>query len=290
MFGFLNVNKPVGPTSHDAVYQVRRQLPRKTKVGHAGTLDPLADGVLIVCVGPATRLADYVQRAPKTYRTQITLGATSTTDDREGEITCQSDAEPPIGDVVAAAAEFVGSVDQIPPAHSAVHIMGRRAYDLARAGEQFDIPPRKVTIHGIEVLRYEWPTLDIQVRCGSGTYIRSIARDIGARLGVGGYCRTLTRTAVGAFTLDAAVPLHEADPEQHLVTPLLALTGFERVVVSPWQEDRLRRGQFIDNPLADEQTPGDLAAVDEAGRLIALLKLRRPRKLGGRPVFETGAN
>ncbi len=169
MFGFFNINKPLGPTSHVVVAHVRRRVTRKTKVGHAGTLDPFAGGVLVVCVGPATRLADYVQAGPKSYLAEVTLGATSTTDDTEGEIT-ESPAAAPSADAVRNATQrLTGTIQQVPPSHSAVHLGGRRAYKLARQGTRVDLPARQVTIHAIDVVEYEYPRLVLDVACGSGT-------------------------------------------------------------------------------------------------------------------------
>ncbi|HOF19452.1 MAG TPA: tRNA pseudouridine(55) synthase TruB, partial [Phycisphaerae bacterium] len=165
MFGFFNLRKPAGPTSHDMVSAVRRLLPRGTRVGHAGTLDPFADGVLVICVGPAARLAEFVQAAPKRYRAVVTLGATSTTDDPEGEILPREPAPPPSPqDVRQAVARFVGEIPQTPPAHSAVLVNGHRAYKLARAGRELNLRPRVVAIHAIDVIRYDWPRLTLDVR------------------------------------------------------------------------------------------------------------------------------
>ena len=221
MFGFLNVNKPPGPTSHDIVARVRRMLGRKVKVGHAGTLDPFAEGVLVLCVGGATRLAEFVQRKTKRYSASIRLGATSTTGDPEGEITetpphAAVPDEPTIRDALG---RFVGEIQQTPPAHSAVKIDGRRAYKLARDGQRPVLPPRTVTISELTLLRYDWPLLEIDVKCGSGTYIRSLASDIGDALGVGGYCTKLTRTAVGEFHLDNAIQPDNIDPVSDLLPP-----------------------------------------------------------------------
>ena len=164
MFGFYNVRKPAGPTSHDVVAQVRRKLPGSVKVGHAGTLDPFAEGVLVLCVGQATRLASFVQAQLKEYHAAITLGATSTTDDPEGEITpAPVGAAPRWRRVADALADFVGRIEQTPPVHSAVHVGGRRAYKLARAGKEPHLPARTVTIHSIKLVRYEYPLLEMAV-------------------------------------------------------------------------------------------------------------------------------
>ena len=277
MFGFFNINKPVGITSHDVVAGVRRVLGGSTKVGHAGTLDPFADGVLVLCAGPATRLADYVQGQPKRYRTRITLAATSTTDDCEGQITPTPQAaglEPEL--VSEVVSRFAGTIKQIPPAYSALHVNGRRAYKLARAGEEVNLPARDVTIHEISILKYEYPSLDIDLKCGSGTYVRSLARDIGEALGVGGYCEKLTRTEVGGFHLDEAVDPGGIDPARDILSPLLALSGLAKITVDENQVRNLVMGREITLTLKNSrgfQSPGvdsEIAIVDAQEQLIAI--------------------
>lgn len=277
MFGFFNINKPLGPTSHDVVAQVRRRVTGGTKVGHAGTLDPFAGGVLVVCVGPATRLADYVQAGPKSYLAEVTLGATSTTDDTEGEIT-ESPAAAPSADAVRNATQrLTGSIQQVPPSHSAVHLGGRRAYKLAREGRRVSLPARQVTIHAIDVVEYEYPRLVLDVACGSGTYIRAIARDIGAELGVGGYCSKLTRTAVGPFQLPAAVDPDDLDPQRNLLSPLLALGDLQKVTVCETDTRDITMGRAIELPQAQGlQSVGfhrQIALVNERDELLALARL-----------------
>lgn len=204
--GILCLNKPNGVTSRAVVDRVVRPLGRKVKAGHAGTLDPLASGVLVVCVGAATRLIEYVQRQPKTYRTVVLLGARSDTHDADGTVTPDPDAVAPTAAAVAAAvAGQVGMIRQKPPEYSALKVEGRRAYDLARAGEAVDLAPRPVTVHRIDLLSYDWPRLALEIECGGGTYIRSIARDVGEALGCGGLVEVLVRTRIGAFTLTDAV-------------------------------------------------------------------------------------
>src|SRR4051812_7138067 len=192
--GVLNLNKPPGATSRDVVNRVV-QLERKLKVGHAGTLDPLATGVLVVCVGAATRLIENVQRMPKVYRTVVRLGARSDTLDADGRVTEVEHPEvPDEGGIRAAMADQVGRIAQRPPAFSALKVEGRRAYDLARAGRDVDLAPRPVRIDRIDLLAYAWPRLELEIACGSGTYIRSIARDVGEALGCGGLVDVLVRT------------------------------------------------------------------------------------------------
>src|SRR5262249_45363855 len=161
---------------------------RGTRLGHTGTLDPLATGVLVLCVGSATRLADYVQRMSKTYRSLFRLGARSDTDDADGAVTpVAGAAAPEPAALEACLRQFVGTIEQVPPAYSAAKVTGQRAYDLARRGREVSLQARAVQVHGIEVLRYDYPELEVEVRCGKGTYIRALARDLGARLGCGAY-------------------------------------------------------------------------------------------------------
>lgn len=269
MFGFLNINKPAGLTSHDVVAAIRKRLPRRTRVGHAGTLDPFATGVLVLCIGPATRLAEYVQKQPKRYLAEVTLGATSTTDDCEGEITPlrQPSARHPGSKQIARVIEgFVGDIRQVPPAHSAVHVNGERAYKLARRGDDVKLAARTVTIHNISLDSYEFPKFTIDVRCGSGTYIRALARDIGGRLGVGGYCSKLTRTEIGVFKLTDAIEIDEVSSETRLLDPLIALEGIPRVSLDTAQSHRVRNG----NPIATDLSAGETALIDDQGKLLAV--------------------
>ena len=277
MFGLFAINKPPGPTSHDIVAGVRRKLGKGVKVGHAGTLDPFADGVLVVCAGGATRLADYVQAQPKRYRAVVRLGAASTTDDPEGEITPRPDAtEPAEADVRRAIATFVGNIEQIPPSHSAVHVEGKRAYKLARAGKQVALAPRPVTVYGIDVLDYRWPEIELDIRCGSGTYIRSLARDIGETLQTAGYCQALTRTAVGVFDIEKAVSPDALDPARDLLSPTLALVDMPRSVLDdPEQLAALRTGRIVRLPEpAAAGATGKLALLDTESNLLAIAESR----------------
>jgi tRNA pseudouridine55 synthase len=298
MFGFLNIQKPVGPTSHDIVARVRGLFPRKTKVGHAGTLDPFASGVLVVCVGPATRLASYIQRQPKRYTAQITLGATSSTDDVTGEVrsaefAVRSEEE----DVRNVLARFVGEIQQVPPAHSAVHVNGRRAYQLVREGQTVKLAPRRVRIHDIQLLRYDWPVVEIDVQCGSGTYIRSLARDVGEALGVGGYCSALARTTVGPFTLETSVTPEDVDLSRDLLPPTTGL-DLPTVQLDEEQVTRIRHGKAVILPPSsffnnaerqaeigiglpfgvvgtihsNPQTADDVALLDSSGNLLGIAK------------------
>lgn len=214
MDGLLVIDKPAGMTSRDVVNIVQRWYPRGTKIGHTGTLDPLATGVLVLCIGKATRLADKVQAMPKRYRAGILLGATSDTDDLDGVITPRTIANPPpLAAVCKVLSGFVGSIEQRPPAYCALKVGGRRAYDLARRGRSVPLSSRTVRIDSIEILNYDWPHLEIDVACGKGTYIRSLARDLGENLGVGGLIETLRRTGVGPFRAEDGLKI-PADKEE----------------------------------------------------------------------------
>lgn len=221
--GVLVIDKPYGWTSAKAVAFARRAT-GGAKVGHAGTLDPLATGVLVLCIGRATRLVESFMDSPKAYRAKIDLSRTSESHDLERDTTAVPVDRPPNrGEIEAALAKFVGLVLQTPPAHSAVKVGGKRAYDLARRGRLSDAPdiegepgreesaatlaPKRVRIDALTILSYEWPTLEIDIDCGRGTYIRSLARDLGAALGTGGVLTGLVRTRSGRFSLDDARPV-----------------------------------------------------------------------------------
>jgi tRNA pseudouridine55 synthase len=278
--GLLVLDKPTGLTSRDAVDRAQRWFPRGTKVGHTGTLDPLATGVLVLCLGPATRLAEYVQLMPKTYRSTFLLGHRSDTDDADGTVTPVSVAAPPtLTEVTAALAGFVGEIDQVPPSFSAAKVTGQRAYALARKGADVDLKPRRITVHGIDALSYAWPRLDVEVRCGKGTYIRSLARDLGQRLGCGGLVEVLRRTKVGPFEADAAVSLDaDAVTARTGLRPVgEAVAALPRVQLPAEAVTRLRRGQAIlwaPLPNGDEA-----AAFGPEGTLVAVVRLDHRHRL-----------
>jgi tRNA pseudouridine55 synthase len=212
--GIINLDNPAGLTSARAVSKIKHLLAGKVKVGHAGTLDPFATGVLLVLVGKATRACEQLMGSAKTYEAVIRLGATTSTDDVDSEPIAWPDAIPPGVDAIKVALPyFVGEKLQKPPAFSALKVGGRRAYALARAGRPPDLAPRTVRIDSIEILSYDWPTLGIRVRCGRGTYIRALARDIGEKLNVGGYLTSLRRTSIGSFDISSAVTLDQLAAE-----------------------------------------------------------------------------
>ena len=212
MDGFINVNKPLGKTSSDVVVYVRRRLPRGARVGHGGTLDPEASGVLPVCVGGAARLFDYIIDKEKTYIATLRLGIVTDTQDAGGEVIQTREVSARLEDVARALPHFEGEIEQIPPMYSAIKKDGKRLYQLARKGETVEIPARKCRVHGIELLedlgdnRYK-----LRVRCGKGVYIRTLCHDIGAYLGCGGHMASLERTAAGAFRIEDALTLEEID-------------------------------------------------------------------------------
>ena len=272
--GVLPVDKPVGPTSHDAVAHVRRAL-RTRQVGHTGTLDPFASGLLLVCVGQSTRLAEYLTGLPKSYAATLRLGEATDTDDLTGEVIGGSDAWRGLSaeDVEGALLRQVGTIQQLPPVYSAKKVDGERMYAVARRGGEVERKPVTVTIHSIRVTRIELPDVDFEVDCGSGTYIRAIARDAGEALGTGAHLRSQRRTAVGVHSVDRAVPLEALGDEERVrsavLTPLEALAGLPRVAVDDAGAAALGFGRSIPAPAdAPEGVPLALAGAD--GRLLGI--------------------
>lgn len=229
--GLLIVDKPIGPSSMAVCARVRSALrrggaPKRVKVGHGGTLDPLASGVLVILCGKATPLCDRVMAGEKRYEARVDLSAFTTTDDREGERTEVAVEEPPSEqDVLASVASFIGDTLQRPPIFSAMKVGGRRAYALARKGQAVELDPRPIRIESIGVLSYEWPYVELDVRCGKGVYIRSLARDLGTALGTGGTLAALRRTAVGAFKIDRAIRLDDL-PNEMIQSDLLPIDAW----------------------------------------------------------------
>ncbi|MFZ5832304.1 MAG: tRNA pseudouridine(55) synthase TruB [Planctomycetota bacterium] len=246
--GLLNVSKPPDVTSRKVVDLVAR-LVRPAKAGHAGTLDPLATGVLVVCVGPATRLIEYVQRLPKRYRATFLLGRYSPTEDVEGEVVeLPNPPVPSLPEVVEAAAKLTGEILQRPPAFSALKVQGRRAYDLARKGQAVDLQPRPVTVYSLTVVEYDYPRLVLDVECTGGTYVRSLGRDLADSLGSAAVMAELVRTAIGAFRIEDALNPQGLTEERlvaHLLPPLRAVETLPHVVLSTELAARLRRGMRI---------------------------------------------
>jgi tRNA pseudouridine55 synthase len=280
--GLVVIDKPVGPTSHDVVARVRR-LSGQRRVGHAGTLDPLASGVLLVCLGRATRLVEYLVGLDKVYETTVRLGQATTTYDAEGELTAEHPVAVTVDDITAALAAFRGPITQRVPPYSAVKRDGQPLYQRARRGETLDLPERQVTIHALDRLAYEPPDLALRVACSSGTYIRSLAHDLGALLGCGGHVTALRRTAVGLFTLADAVPLDALTADNvaaHLSPPETAVAHLPRVEFAEKEITRLGHGQRLTAP--DDAPIGDTAAFGSDGRFLGIVAAEggawRPRK------------
>ncbi len=292
-FGILNVCKPSGCTSRDVVDRVERMV-RPAKAGHAGTLDPLASGVLVICVGQATRLIQYVQQMPKTYRATFVLGKRSATDDTEGVLEDVPNATAPTHTTLETTlSRFVGEISQRPPDHSAVKVAGKRAYELARRGLEVQLKPRTVTIYRLGLLSYAYPELMLDIECGSGTYVRSLGRDLGDMLGTGAVMSALERTAIGQFRVADALPLEYLNSDslvQNVQPALAALADFPRVALSEAQLLEVDRGRPILKAwLADLDPSGavhsEMAATDSHGNLAAILYEKHPGELWPRVNF-----
>ncbi|MBC8993994.1 MULTISPECIES: tRNA pseudouridine(55) synthase TruB [Micromonospora] len=280
--GLIVVDKPGGMTSHDVVARIRR-LARTRRVGHGGTLDPMATGVLVIGVGRATRLLTYVIGAGKSYAATIRLGQATVTDDAEGEVVATTPAGAVTDDGVRAAlAALTGEIDQVPSAVSAIKINGQRAYKRVRDGETVELPARRVTVSRLDVrdIRRDAPDVvdvDVDVTCSSGTYIRALARDAGAALGVGGHLTALRRTAVGGFTLAEAATLDQLEQRAPDVVNLpldaAAARFFPRRDATADETRVLSHG----GPLTPAGITGPYAVFDPAGGLIAIVSERDGR-------------
>ncbi|HEX8600804.1 MAG TPA: tRNA pseudouridine(55) synthase TruB [Chloroflexia bacterium] len=278
MHGIFNIDKPQGMTSHDVVARVRR-ISGQRKAGHAGTLDPMATGVLPVVLGKATRLVEYLADADKAYRAALMLAATSDTYDREGQITPTPDALMPSREQVEAALEqFRGEIDQVPPMHSAIKVGGKKLYELARAGIEVERQTRHVTIKKLELEVFNPPTLQIFVECSKGTYIRSLAYDIGSALGTGAYLHDLTRTQHGPFSIEGAITLEGLEAafredtwHEALYAPDYILRGWHAHTATPEEELAIRQGKTLPLPPPAEGERERLAANTAGGELLAVL-------------------
>lgn len=292
--GVLNIRKPAGMTSRDVVNHVQRLI-RPVKTGHAGTLDPLATGVLLVAVGPATRLISVLQKESKTYRAEFTLGCTSDTDDNTGIIIRHEHlaAKPTLAQIEHHLQQMTGRIQQVPPAYSAVHVDGQRAYDLARRGQEFSLAAKEVEVHAIRIHDYAWPVLDVEIDCGSGTYIRSIARDLGLNLGCGALMSRLERTRIGRFDLQSATDLSELSatripclliPSVQIVAslPQHDCTSAEAVAVRQGKSLRIQESSLCSCP----DKGATIALTSQNGTvLIALAEMRDGRVAQPRTVF-----
>ena len=277
--GMVVIDKPVGMTSHDVVARIRRLVGTR-KVGHAGTLDPMATGVLVVGVGRATRLLGHLALAEKGYTATIRLGASTVTDDAEGEVVDVADASGVTPAALAAeVAELTGTIRQVPSAVSAVKVDGVRSYARVRSGEQVALKAREVTIGRLEIMRTQWHgrhlDVDVEVDCSSGTYVRALARDLGAALGVGGHLTALRRTRVGPFGVESARTLDQL-AETPTVMPLAdaAAAVFPRLDVDAETAARVAHGAPMPRTGVD---PGPVAVFGPDGMLLSLVQDRGPR-------------
>lgn len=290
MNGLLVVNKPAGMTSHDVVNVVRR-LAGVRQVGHTGTLDPAATGVLVVLIGPATRLAQFLADCGKVYRALVRLGMTTTTYDADGEVTGESAVTATRADFDQALAQFRGDILQIPPMYSAIKVEGKKLYDLARQGKEVQREPRPVTIDRLDVLDWNPPTVQLEVACSGGTYIRSLAHDLGQVLGCGAHLAALVRCQVGDFRLEQSHSLDELRElaaqgqfAEALLPPQTALGAMPGVALDPTQVQAVMHGQTIRTGV--EWPAGEmLQAWDSQGHLVAVLIPVSPGEWRPRLVF-----
>ncbi|MCT1356215.1 MULTISPECIES: tRNA pseudouridine(55) synthase TruB [unclassified Gordonia (in: high G+C Gram-positive bacteria)] len=289
--GLLVVDKPAGMTSHDVVSRCRKIFNTR-RVGHAGTLDPMATGVLVVGIERATKLLGLLSLTTKSYTATIRLGASTTTDDREGEILDTADASGALdADITTAMADLTGDIQQVPAKVSAIKVDGRRAHALVRTGADFDLAPRPVTVSRFELLDArrdaEFVDLDVAVDCSSGTYIRSLARDLGAALGVGGHLTELRRTAVGPFTLDHARTLDDVrdEPRVSLDIDEAVKISFPRRDIDDDEAESISQGRWLE-PIGRKEIyvvvdPREqaIALIQEKGRRASSVMVVRPATL-----------
>ncbi len=277
IFGLLNINKPSGPTSHDIVAGTRRGLHEK-RVGHAGTLDPMASGVLIVAVGPATRLVEYLTASQKTYLAQVTLGVTTDSHDAQGEIVSRRPVPPNLTRAMleSALVKFRGPIMQKPPVYSAIKVGGKSAHARIRAGQVVDLAPRPVTVYSLDLLSVDLPVVELRVVCSPGTYIRSLAHDLGEALGCGAMLSHLVRIASGQFRVEEAVGWSDLQSafaagswSDYIIPADRALEGAPQITLSEPQLSRVRNGA----PYQDiKVTDGVARAYAADGRFVAVLQ------------------
>lgn len=286
MHGFINIDKPLGITSHDVVSRLRR-ITRIKRIGHAGTLDPAASGVLVVAVGQATRLIEYIQDdTRKRYRAKITLGSATDSDDATGSVI----ATAPVPTLTQSTIETVlagltGEIMQVPPKVSALHVDGQRMYDLARQGKAPELPARPVTVYAITLCHWNVDTIEIDVECGKGTYIRSIARDIGLMLGTHAHLSALRRTMVGSFGDTDALTLDTLTLEQvhtHLISPLHAIDHLAQITIDDEQVRRVRNGLSL---RTNDTIDDEVAVCDSQHQLIAIAR-RTNGQIAPHKVFQ----
>ena len=275
--GVLVVDKPIGLTSHDVVQIIRRGTGIR-RAGHTGTLDPRASGVLVVLIGPAVRLSEYVSASDKRYQATIRLGSSTDTYDSEGRVTQRASVdhltEDNFYDILQT---FVGEIEQVPPPYSAVKVKGRKAYEMAREGEEVELAPRKIQVYSLDILEWAPPEVVIDVYCSSGTYVRSLANDLGRSLGTGAHLIGLRRTKSGRFTLRDAVPLRRlkeafdaGDWYKNLIPAADALGDWPMVELDADQVELIRHGHRVP---AEAGANGWARGISQQGDLVALLEL-----------------
>ncbi len=282
MIGILNVYKPKGMTSHNVVSFVRRQLNMK-KVGHTGTLDPAATGVLPVLIGNATRLSDLIMADEKKYTARVVLGITTDTEDTTGEIIERKEVSVTEEQLKETVKKFVGDIEQIPPMYSAIKVDGQKLYQLARKGVEIERAPRKIKIYSIDIYDFDGTSFMMDVHCGKGTYIRSLCRDIGESLSCGAAMDTLERTMSGVFTLDAAYTFDEIEQavkegkiEDIILAPDSVLGDYERIDVAEENAGKIKNGIRLrpEQLGIKEYEENQLFRIYEKGELICLLKIK----------------
>lgn len=280
-FGFLNIYKPVGMTSHDVVARLRKITGIK-QIGHTGTLDPFAEGVLPVCVGKATRLIEFLND-DKEYLATVQFGASTTTYDREGEVTFTSDMKVLSENVIQALKVFEGEILQTPPMYSAIKVKGKKLYEYARKGQSIEIAPRKVIITNIELKSFnsEQQQAEILIKCSKGTYIRSIAHDLGEKLGCGAYLIKLVRTQAGKFRIENSIPLDNIDIKNNLINPLEML---DMSILKVGEENlvKIKNGQYLKNKNIKH---GDLAVLVYNNNEICAIAQADDDKIKMKKVF-----
>jgi len=288
MDGIFNINKPTGLTSHDVVASIRKLLKQK-RAGHAGTLDPAASGVLPICIGQGTRVAEYLSASGKAYQAEIVFGIVTDTYDSEGAVvSTASVADLTLSRVEQALRRFIGPQLQMPPRYSAIKLQGKPAYERARAGEQISLEPRPITIHQLEVLDWLPPRLTLAVECSSGTYIRSLAYDLGEYLGCGAYLNALVRTRSGPFTLAESITLEQvadavtggtnvevaAGIARFLHPPDIALRQYPALRLDDFTVERVLHGNAFKYEDQEDSWQGQASSLarvyDAAGRFLAI--------------------
>jgi tRNA pseudouridine55 synthase len=275
--GVLVVDKPIGLTSHDVVQVIRRGTGIR-RAGHTGTLDPRASGVLVILIGPAVRLSEYVSASDKRYQATIRLGSSTDTYDSEGTITSSASVDDITEDYFNEVLQrFVGEIEQVPPPYSAVKVQGRKAYDMAREGEEFELIPRIINVYSLEILEWALPEVVIDVYCSSGTYVRSLANDLGKYLGTGAHLVGLRRTKSGRFTLRDAVPLRRLQEAfdagnwyRFLIPAAEAMADWPMVELDADQVELVRHGHRVP---AEPDMNGLARGVSQQGDLVALLEV-----------------